>query len=139
MRKILVKKSTAVLMLIFISLWQVVSCSSTKENFSISHYTPDKWSAVVDKAIPEQQRAAKVKQLGLRLLELASSATEDILDLSAKSVALNENYQSTREDLQKLFSKFVETRKMAFTEYREIIFSMRSEVSAEEWDKLLKL
>ena len=91
---------------------------------------------MVDKAIPEPQRAAKVKQLGLRLLDLADSATNNILELSEKSVALNENYHSTKEELQKLFNEFVATRKLAFTEYREIIFAMRSEVSAEEWKEL---
>ena len=116
----------------------VVSCSSNSAKLSPSQHTPDEWASVVDKTIPEQKRAAKVKQLGLQLIELADSATQHIEELSAKAALLNEDYGTPREELQKLFDEFVKTRKLALTKYRDIVFAMRSEVSAEEWSKLTK-
>jgi hypothetical protein len=126
------------LLLILVSPWMLVSCSSTSAKLSPSQHTPDEWASVVDKTIPEQKRAAKVKQLGLQLIELADSATQHIEELSKKAAVLNEDYGASREELQKLFDEFVKTRKLAFTKYRDIVFAMRSEVSAEEWSKLTK-
>jgi len=136
MKKISAKKVTVLLLLIAPAIWLIASCSSTPEKFSLSHYTADEWTALVNKTIPEQERAAKVKQLGLQLIELANSTTQDVEELSAKATMLNENYKATKEETQRLFSEFSETRKAAFAEYRDIIFAMRKEVSAEEWEKL---
>jgi hypothetical protein len=116
----------------------IVSCSSSSKEFSLSPYTVDEWVVLVDGTIKEQERAAKVKQLGFQLLELADSATGHILKLSERTVALNENYETTLEEFQKLSDEYIEAQRLAFIKYREIIFAMRSEVSEEEWNILSK-
>jgi hypothetical protein len=113
-----------------------VSCSSTSEQFSFSHNTVDEWNTLVDKTIPEQERALKVKKLGTKMIELANEMTLEYENLDASFVKLNENYNTTREDVNKILGDFLETRKITFDNYRDVVFAMRSEVSAEEWKKL---
>jgi hypothetical protein len=113
-----------------------VSCSSTSEQFSFSHDTVDEWNTLVDKTIPEQERALKVKKLGTKMIELANELTLEYENLDSSFVKLNENYNTTREDVNKILGDFLETRKITFDNYRDVIFAMRSEVSAEEWKKL---
>lgn len=138
MKKIVLNKVTAIFFIIISSFLLIEACSSSSSKFSVSQVSNEEWSDLVDKTVSERHSAEKVKQLGFQLLELANSATLDIEDLSAKSVALNENYKASKEDLQKLFDEFLEARKTSFTQYREIIFAMRSEVTEEEWKGLTK-
>lgn len=123
---------------VFVSLILLlsVSCSSTSEQFSFSHDTVDEWNTLVDKTISEQERALKVKKLGVQMIELANEMTLEYENLNASFVKLNENYNTTREDANKVLGDFLETRKITFDNYRDVIFAMRSEVSAEEWKKL---
>lgn len=113
-----------------------VSCSSSSEQFSFSKDTVDEWNTLVDKTIPEQERAIKIKKLGTQMIGLANEMTLEYEDLNASFEKLNENYNSTREDAKKVLGDFLETRKKSFDNYRDVIFAMRSEVSAEEWKKL---
>jgi hypothetical protein len=58
--------------------------------------------------------------------------------LNEKAVALNENYESTREEARQLVAAFFGKRNSSLTQYRDIIFAMRREVSPEEWKALMK-
>lgn len=136
MRKVSVLKTSGLALLIPIILSLIVTCSSTSEQFSFSSSTVDEWNALVDKTIPEQDRAAKVKNLGKQMIDLANTMTQEYENLNASFVKLNENYNTTREDAKTVLGDFLETRKTTFGNYRDIIFAMRSEVSAEEWKKL---
>jgi hypothetical protein len=49
---------------------------------------------------------------------------------------LNEKYDASNEELQQLVVEFSEKRNPKAAEYRDIIFAMRSEVSADEWKAL---
>ena len=129
-------KSTIFLLLILNALWLVVSCSSGSEKLSIASSTSEEWAALVDKTIPETERATRVKQLGFRLLELADSTSADIMKLSNDAASHGEKYQCTKEEWQKLFSDFTEVRKVNFEKYRDLIFSMRMEVNEKEWKEL---
>ena len=136
MKKISIIRVTTLFFLIPVVLWSVLSCSSSQEKFSLSHQTTDEWNALVDKTIPEQERAAKVKNLGHQMIDLANSMTEQIEKSSEKVTILNENYGTTKEELQNTLSEFVEIRNQTLHKYRDVIFAMRSEVSSEEWQKL---
>jgi hypothetical protein len=136
MKKISLRNTVAVMTLLLPVLWLVVSCSSSSEQFSFSSSTVDEWNALVDKTIPEQDRAAKVKNLGKQMIDLANTMTQEYENLNASFVKLNENYNTTREDANKVLGDFLKTREITFDNYRDIIFAMRSEVSAEEWKKL---
>ncbi len=129
-------KSTIFLLLILNALWLVVSCSSGSEKLSLATSTSEEWAALVDKTIPETERATRVKQLGFRLLELADSTSADIMKLSNDAASHGEKYQCTKEEWQKLFSDFTEVRKVNFEKYRDLIFSMRMEVNEKEWKEL---
>lgn len=118
--------------------WGVVSCSSAPKKVALTDETVEHWNATVEKTIAEPQRAAKVKELGMQLIDVSRSITEDVEAFNHKGKQLNENYGTTKEDLQQLVSEFVEKRNPKFARYRDIIFAMRSEVSAEEWKALTK-
>jgi predicted nucleic acid-binding Zn-ribbon protein len=100
--------------------------------------TASQWNATVDKHIPDAQRAGKLKQLGQQLVELQNSMSRDIAGLHEKTGALNENHESTREEARQLATGFFEKRNSALAQYRDILFAMRREVSAEEWKALMK-
>jgi hypothetical protein len=116
----------------------VVSCSSTPEKVEISEATVAEWNATVDKTIQDPQRAAKLKDLGQQLIDVSEATEQDIEVLNRQFMALNENYNATQADMQELVGDFQETRNARFAQYRDIIFAMRREVSADEWKHLMK-
>ena len=134
-----ISKRNAAILLAFIPLVLAlfVSCSSapTTGLFTADEAGQD-WNATVDETIKEPQRAAKLKQLGLQLIDVSGSIQQDIADFNKKAMALNENYDATHEEFQQLIDEFAEIRAPKYAEYRDIIFAMRSEVSADEWKAL---
>jgi len=100
--------------------------------------TASQWNADVDKQIPDEQRVGRVKQLGLQLIELQDSLSGDIAVLNEQAVALNANYGSTREEARQLVAVFFDKRNTALAQYRDLVFAMRREVSAEEWKALIR-
>ena len=124
---------TALVPLVFMLF---VSFSSTPEKVELTPETTQHWNAAVEKTIAEPERAAKLKQLGQQLIDVSSSIQQDIEVLNQQAMALHENHDATHEELQQLVGKFSEKRNPKFVEYRDIIFAMRSEVSAEEWKAL---
>ena len=113
-----------------------VSCSSAPEKVELTPEATQHWNATVEKAIAEPERAAKLKQLGQQLIDISSSIQEDIQALNQQAMALHEDHDATHEELQQLIGSFSEKRNPKFDEYRDIIFAMRKEVSAEEWKAL---
>ena len=116
----------------------LVSCASSPEKGLPLTEAASQLNATVEKHIPDAQRASKLKQLGQQLVELQNSISRDIAGLNEKAVALNANYESTREEARQLVAAFLEKRNSALAQYRDIIFAMRREVSAEEWEALMK-
>lgn len=113
-----------------------VSCSSTPKKVELTEETAQHWNAAVEKTIAEPERAAKLKKLGQQLIDVSNSIQQDIEAFNKKASVLNENYGATHQELQQLIDEFSEQRNPNFTEYRNIIFAMRSVVSAEEWKAL---
>jgi hypothetical protein len=72
------------------------------------------------------------------MIDVSRSIQQDIETFNQKAMALNENYDATHDELQQLIDAFSAQRNPKFAEYRDIIFAMRSEVSAEEWKALTK-
>ena len=112
------------------------SCASSPEKGMTFPEAASQWNAAVEKHIPDAQRAHNLKQLGQQLVELQNSISRDIAGLNEKAVALNANYDSTREEARQLVAAFSEKINSALAEYRDIIFAMRREVSAGEWKAL---
>jgi hypothetical protein len=100
--------------------------------------TASQWNADVDKHISDAQRAGRVKQLGLQLIELQDSLASDIAGLNEKAVELNANYSATKEETRQLVAVFFEKRNAALAQYRDVVIAIRREVSAEEWKALTR-
>ena len=137
MRK-LSKHAIAFLLALPIVVALFVSCSSSPKKVVLSEDTTQSWNAQVEETIKDPQRAATLKQLGQQLIEVSSSIQQDVEAFNQKAMALNEDYDATHEQLQQLIDEFSAQRNPKFAEYRDIIFAMRSEVSAEEWQALTK-
>jgi len=131
-------KIVFLLTLIPLAFWIVVSCSSAPKKVELTEETVAHWNATVEKTITEPERAAKLKDLGQQLIDVSKSITQDVEAFNQKAMLLNENYATTNEELQQLVDEFSEKRNPKFTKYRDVIFAMRSEVSAEEWKHLMK-
>jgi hypothetical protein len=110
-----------------------VSCSSTPTIVELTEETTQDWNATVEKTIAEPERAAKLKLLGRQLIDVSRSIQQDVEAFNQHAMALNEKYDASHEELQQLIDEFSAQRNPKFAEYRDIIFAMRSEVSAEEW------
>ena len=136
-----ISKRNAAFLLAFVPLVLAlfVSCSSapTTGLFAADDAAQD-WNAKVDETIKEPARAAELKRLGQQLIDVSASIQKDIAEFNKKAMALNENYDATHEELQQLMDDLTEKRNPKYAEYRDLIFAMRSEVSAEEWKALNK-
>jgi len=126
------------LMSIVLALGFLMSCASAPRMVPTIRETASQWNADVDKQIPDAQRAGRLKQLGLQLIELQDSLSSDIAVLNEQAVALNANYGATRDEARQLVAGFFEKRTAALAQYRDVVFAMRREVSAEEWKALTR-
>lgn len=115
-----------------------VACSSPPKKAELTEGTAQQWNAQVDTTIAEPERAAKLKALGLQLIEVSDSIQRDVDEFNRQATQLNEKYDATHEELQQLVDAFSAKRNPKFAEYRDIIFAMRSEVSPVEWKALNK-
>jgi len=115
-----------------------VACSSPPKKVELTEGTAQQWNAQVDTTIAEPERAAKLKALGLQLIEVSDSIQRDVDEFNRQATQLNEKYDATHEELQQLVDAFSAKRNPKFAEYRDIIFAMRSEVSPVEWKALNK-
>lgn len=115
-----------------------VACSSPPKKVELTEGTAQQWNAQVDTTIAEPERAAKLKALGLQLIEVSDSIQRDVDEFNRQAMQLNEKYDATHEELQQLVDAFSAKRNPKFAEYRDIIFAMRSEVSPVEWKALNK-
>ena len=136
MKRKAVWSAAAFLAFIATALLPHLSCSSSPGAFSIAPHTADEWNALVAKTIPDQQRAAKVGELGLQLIALFDSMKAEVEQLSAQAVALNENYSCTRGEMEGVMARFAEVRDRTLSKYRDVVFAMRSQVNEKEWKKL---
>jgi len=137
--KLISKYKVAYLLLALMPLifWVLTSCSSAPKKVELTSETVAQWNAAVEKTIKEPQRSARLKDLGQQLIDVSNSIAQDIEMYNQKLMTLNENYDATKAEFQQLVGDFVNERNPKFTQYRDILFAMRSEVSAEEWKVLM--
>lgn len=121
-----------------LGIWLAISCASQNEPLMPIERTLSQWNETIEKHIPDAKRSATLKRLGRQFTVLADTITNDINALNKKTSALNEKYDATTEEARQLVSEYTKMRNPAFEQVRDIIFAMRSEVSAEEWKALTK-
>ena len=131
-------RRATLLMSIVLASGFLMSCASAPRMVPTIRETASQWNADVDKQIQDAQRAGRLKQLGLQLIELQDSLSSDIAVLNEQAVALNANYGATRDEARQLVAGFFEKRTAALAQYRDVVFAMRREVSAEEWKALTR-
>jgi hypothetical protein len=113
------------------------SCSSSKpQSLSLNDTTAAQWDKTVDNAIPQADRAARVKQLGYKLITISKNIMSDIDTLNAQTEALNKRYDARQSDLSAIIAHYRQKRDAAFKQYGKIVFAMRAEVSEQEWKEL---
>lgn len=135
--RILSKQTLTFLLVLPLVVALFVSCSSSPKKVALTEETTEHWNAQVEETIKDPERAAKLKKLGQQLIDVSSSIQKDIEAANQRVMALNENYDATHDELQQILTEFSAKRNPQFVEYRDIIFAMRSEVSAEEWKALI--
>jgi len=135
MRK-LSKTTVELLLALSLALVLFVSCSSSPRKIEFTDETTQEWNAQVEEAVKDPQRAVKLKQLGQQLIDVSGSIQQNIETYNERAMALHENYDAKYEELQQLMNELSEIQKPKYAEYRDIIFAMRSEVSADEWKAL---
>jgi hypothetical protein len=123
---------------IALAFGSLMACASAPRMVPTIRETASQWNAAVDARIPDAQRAGKVKQLGLQLIELQDSLASDIAVLNRQAVALNENYYTTGSEARQLIAAFFEKRNTALAQYRDLVIAMRREVSPDEWKALTR-
>jgi hypothetical protein len=85
----------------------LVSCSSSPEKVpTLTDKAASQWNATVEEHIPDAQRAGNLKQLGQKLIALQESLSRDVIELNEKTVALNVNYDATKEEARQLIADF---------------------------------
>jgi hypothetical protein len=132
-------RKLTLLLSIALAIGFLVSCASSPEKVpTLSDKTASQWNATVEKHIPDVQRAGNLKQLGQKLAVLQESLSRDVIELNEKTVVLNMNYDATKEEARQLIADFSVKRNAALEKYRDIIFAMRREASADEWKALTK-
>lgn len=136
MKRTTVWKASALLTCIVTALLPQLSCSSSPKALSVSPHTADEWNALVGETIPDQARAAKVREMGLQLIALSDSMKAEVEQLSVKATALNEDYSCTREEMQSVMAQFTKVRNRTLSQYRDVVFAMRTQVNEKEWSKL---
>ena len=136
MQKILKHRLAVCLALVPLVLVLFISCSSSPKKVELTDETTQHWNAQVGETIKDPQRAEKLKQLGQQMIDVSSSIQQNIEAFNQRAMALHENYDAKHEELQQLMTELSETQKPEYAEYRDIIFAMRSEVSADEWKAL---
>jgi hypothetical protein len=136
MRKMQGFKTAMLLITMALAIGLVVSCTSSPPSLLPYDEAASQWDATVDKHIQDAPRAGKLKQLGRQLDELQKSLSADITEFKEKATVLNAKYDSTKDEMWQLVGDFEQKRNAALEQYRDIIFAMRREVSAEEWKAL---
>lgn len=127
----------AALALLLVTTWVAFSCSSSPSKVAQSEETLEHWYATVGETIDDSQRASRVKALGKQWIDLTHSIRTEVEDLNAQVIALNADYTATAADLEALVDAFVENRNPKFEQYQGLLFAIRGEVSADEWDALI--
>ena len=122
---------------IALALVLVVACSTSPKSPPSKEETISDWNAKVDSLLADPQRAEKIKQLGQQFIELKNSMANDFAQMNVKAAELNANYGATADEALQFFKQFEQKRRDALAQYRDLIFAMRGEVSAEEWKTLI--
>jgi hypothetical protein len=116
----------------------LAGCSASRDAPSPTGRSADNWADLVDRNIADPDRARRLRALGERLGVLREAYVREAGMLDAKALALNSDYDATREEADLVMAQFASRRQAVLAEYRDVIFAMRRETSAAEWRALTR-
>ncbi len=95
------------------------------------------WEKEVHKRIKDPKRAAIVTELAVQLELKNRNLTHLLGQFSQEMLAINRNYDSTREDYEQAFRSFTDKKNEALKQFLDAVFAMRMQTTPEEWKRLL--
>ena len=116
----------------------LAGCSASRDAPSPTSRGADSWVDLVDRNIADPDRARRLRALGERLGVLREAYVREAGTLDEQALALNSDYDATREEADLVMAQFASRRQAVLAEYRDVIFAMRRETSAAEWKALTR-
>jgi hypothetical protein len=113
----------------------VTACSHPKP---VADDSPSQWDTAVEKHVHDAARAARLKTLGHELIALQRSLAGENATFEQQVLALYTDYDATAEQQKRLVDDWVQRRTPALARYRDLLFAMRGEATAEEWKALAR-
>jgi predicted component of type VI protein secretion system len=95
-------------------------------------------AAKVNKAIKDPARAQRVSERAGELLDQQQATATDLKSTIDRLAALNADYNATNDQYTALYNEYQSKRKAAQLNFKDGIFALRKDVSAEEWKEITK-
>ena len=95
-------------------------------------------SAKISKAIQDPARARQISAQASRLLDEQQSMATDLKSVIAQLTALNGDYSVSYDRYVAVYNDYQSKRKTAQMKFKDGIFAIRAQVSAEEWKEMTK-
>ena len=92
----------------------------------------------INRVIKDPARAQQVSGLAGKLLDQQQSMAGDLTSTVDQFAALNTDYTASNDQYTALYSDYQSKRKAAQMKFKDDIFALRKEVSAEEWKEIIK-
>ena len=118
--------------LLFSSL---TGCQS-KVAFGINTGRVDKTRSAIEKTIDEPERRAAILELINRFEQEAKIANDETIAIRAQIIEANRDYDTTREDLEKLYDELEVLLQRQADTAKRISMDARKLCSEEEWKKI---
>ena len=119
-----------------LALASLAGCKSSEKSFGLNSERLDKTRAAIQVEIPDAERQQALLAVVADFEMETQSIVDEVTALRAKIVEANRDYDTTREQLQKLYDGIgvqLERLGNATKEYR---FKLRELCSEAEWDEI---
>ena len=96
------------------------------------------WVAKVNAAIKDPARAQRVGEQGGQLIDEEQSMVAALRAAADRLAVLNADHTATDQQFMAVYGDYENKRKAAQTLFKNGVFALRKEVSAEEWKEITK-
>jgi uncharacterized coiled-coil protein SlyX len=117
----------------------VVSCSTSKKETPAEKQASAiaEWNKAVAKHIPDEQRAQTLRELGHQMIAMQQTLMDELNDLNDQVAQLNISYDTSKAEIDQIYSAFTQKKNASLEQYRDILFAMRKQTSEHEWKALV--
>ncbi len=113
----------------------LAACSHPKP---LADESTGQWDAAVEKHVHDAARAARLKDLGHELIALGRTMRGQEAELQERAFALWSTYDATAGQARDQAESWAKRRRDDYARYRDLVFAMRREATAEEWKALVR-